>query len=65
MSDVGANIFAEWGGCTRVCCSVVCFLAWWAHLVRSLEYNGIRFRRVDGRLGRMMSCPMIMMTVVC
>ena len=23
MSDVGANIFAERGGCTRVCCSVV------------------------------------------
>ena len=47
------------GGCTRVCCSVVCFFAWWAHLVRSLECNGIRLRRVlfgmEGRLGQMMS----------
>ena len=27
VSDVGANIFAEWG-CTRVCFSIVCFFAW-------------------------------------
>ena len=37
--------------------------------VSSLECNGIRFRRVlfvmEGRLGQMMPCPMIMITVVC
>ena len=38
-------------------------------MVRSLECNGIRFRRVlfgmEGRLGQMIPCRMIMMTVVC
>ena len=54
------------GDCTRVCCSVVCFFAWLAHLVHSLECNRIHFNRVlfgmKGRLGQMMPCGMIMMS---
>ena len=25
VSNIGADNFAEWGGCTRVCCSIVSF----------------------------------------
>ena len=65
MSDVGAKIFAERG----LYQSLLFRCLFFVHLGRSLKCEGIRFRGVlfgmEERLGQMMPCRMIMMTVVC
>ena len=60
------TLFAEWRVVPEY---VVCFFVWQAHLVPSLECNGIRFRRVlfglEEPLCQRMFCRMKGMTVVC
>ena len=58
MSDVGANIFAEWGVVPEYVVQLSFFSLWQAHFVRGVECNGTRFRRMlfhmKGPLGQWM-----------
>ena len=64
MSDIGADVFAEWGVVPENVPLSVFRL-----LVRSVECTGTRISRVlfgmEERLGRRMLCRMKGMTVFC